>query len=308
LSAIQAKAIAEIGLLQEGYSRVPTQNGERLYLATSLADALAALAERGRAASVLAGATWIMRAPLRHEPQDLSYVAISRIDELRHVDVVDHEISIGACVTHAELANALASLPECSALAQAARGSANPAVRNVATIGGNLCAPTFPAADLVPALICLDAELEIARPDGFERLTIERFLEIRTGIAPGWLVRRVIVPRTTTRRSAHIRLPLRKAGDYPVAIVSLAATLGPTGVVETARVAVGSVEPVARRWKRLETALVGHGLNPQRAAEQAECLCGDFRGREGIEAPGWYRVKVLSSLVRRAVLALQEPS
>ncbi|AZO00832.1 FAD-binding molybdopterin dehydrogenase [Mesorhizobium sp. M9A.F.Ca.ET.002.03.1.2] len=284
-----------------------SQDGERLYVATSLADALAALAERGGAASVLAGATWIMRAPLRHEPQDLSYVAISGIDELRRVEVLDHEISIGACVTHAELANALASSPECSALAQAAGSSANPAVRHVATIGGNLCASAFAAADLVPALICLDAELEIARPGGSERMTVERFLEIRAGIVPGCLVRRVIVPRTT-RRSAHIRLPLRKAGDYPVASVSLAATPGPTGLVESARVAVGSVEPAARRWTQLEAGLVGRALDPRYAAEQAERLCGDFSGRDGIEAPGWYRVKVLPSLVRRAVVALQEQS
>ncbi|GLS38651.1 molybdopterin dehydrogenase [Mesorhizobium tianshanense] len=286
---------------------MPSQNGERLYVATSLADALAALAERGRAASVLAGATWTMRAPLRHEPQDLSYVAISRIDELRRVDVLDREISIGAGVTHAELANALASLPECSALAQAAGNSANPAIRHVATIGGNLCASAFAAADLVPALICLDAELEIAGTNGSERMTVERFVEIRSGIAPGRLVRRVIVPRKT-RRSAHIRLPLRKAGDYPVAIVSLAVTLGPTGVVENARLAVGSVEPVARRWMQLEAGLVGGALDPRHAAEQAERLCGDFSGRDGIEAPGWYRVKVLPSLVRRAVAALHEQS
>lgn len=286
---------------------MPGQNGEQLYVATSLADALAALAERGRAAGVLAGATWIMRAPLRHEPQDLSYVVISRIDELRRVEVLDHEIGIGACVTHAELAHALASVPECSALAQAAGNSANPAVRNVATIGGNLCASAFAAADLVPALICLDAELEIARPDGSERLTVERFLEIRADIAPDCLVRRVIVPRMK-RHSAHIRLPLRKAGDYPVAIVSLAATLGPGGIVESARLAVGSVEPAARRWTQLEAGLVGRALDPRHAAEQAERLCGDFSGRDGVEAPGWYRVKVLPSLVRRAVAALQEQS
>lgn len=286
---------------------MPEENGERFHAATSLADAIAALADRGSAGAALAGATWIMRAPLRHERRDLSYVAISKIDELRRLDILEREISIGACVTHAEMASSLGSLPECRALAQAAANSANPAVRNVATIGGNLCALAFVAADLVPALICLDAELEIEGAKGSERMTVKRFLEVRAGIGPGRLVRRVIVPRTT-RRSAHIRLPLRKAGDYPVAIVSLAATLNPTGVVESARVVVGSVEPVARRWEQLETSLVGHSLDPRRAAEQAERFCGDFLGREGVEAPGWYRVKVLPSLVRRAVLALQEQS
>jgi aerobic carbon-monoxide dehydrogenase medium subunit len=100
----------------------------RFYVARSLSDALAALADRGHAGVPLAGATWIMRAPIRQERQDLSYVAISRIDELRNVEILDHEIRIGSCVTHAELATSLAFLPECQAIRQAADGSANPAV------------------------------------------------------------------------------------------------------------------------------------------------------------------------------------
>ena len=77
---------------------------ERLHIATSLSDALAALADRGRSGAPLAGATWIMRAPLREERQDWSYVAISKIEELRRVDILDSEISIASSVTHAELA------------------------------------------------------------------------------------------------------------------------------------------------------------------------------------------------------------
>jgi aerobic carbon-monoxide dehydrogenase medium subunit len=91
-----------------------------------------------------------------------------------------------------------------------------------------------------------------------------------------------------------------------VAIVSLSATLSSSGAVESANVAIGSVEPAARRWKRLEAELIGHPIDPGRAGEKAEEYAGDFRGRDGVEAPGWYRVKVLGSLVRRAVLALQE--
>jgi carbon-monoxide dehydrogenase medium subunit len=99
---------------------------------------------------------------------------------------------------------------------------------------------------------------------------------------------------------------LRKAGDYPVAIVSIAVTLDPRGVVKSARVAVGSVEPVARRWRRLEADLNGQPLDPNLAADRAESLCGDFQGRDGVEAPGWYRVKVLPNLVRRAIGAIRE--
>jgi len=274
------------------------------YVARSLPDALAALADRGSAAIPLAGATWIMRAGLRQQRQHRCYVAISTIDELRNVEILDHEIRIGACVTHAELATSLASLPECRALAQAAAGSANPAIRQVATIGGNLCAQGFAAADLVPALICLDAEIELETPRGSGRMAVDRFLELRTGMEPGCLLRRVVVPRAA-RRSVHVRLPLRKAGDYPVAIVSMAASLSSDGIVTGATVAVGAVEPEARRWPRLEADLIGRAIDPLHAAETAEKHSADFHGRDGIEAPGWYRVKVLASLVRRAAQAIQ---
>ncbi len=276
----------------------------RLYIARTLPDALTALADRGRAATPLAGATWIMRAPIRREGLARSYVAISKIDELRRVDILDSEIRIGCCVTHAMLAAALADIPECRALAQAAANSANPAVREVATVGGNLCAADFAASDLAPALICLDAGLDLERPSGSERMSVEDFLQIRAVIEPGCLVSRIVLPRVA-RRSAHIRLPLRKAGDYPVAIVSLAATFDSSGAVVSANVAVGSVEATARRWTRLEADLIGRRIDPQRAAEKAKEYSSDFHGRESVEAPSWYRVKVLASLVRRAVQALQ---
>jgi aerobic carbon-monoxide dehydrogenase medium subunit len=278
---------------------------ERLYIAKSLSDALAALADRGRSGAPLAGATWIMRAPLREEQRELSYVALSKIEELRQVDILDSEIRIGSCVTHAELAHALASLPECGALAQAASRSANPAIRGIATIGGNLCVTAFAAADLVPALMCLGAEVAIATPKKYERMSLERFLTLRANLEPGRFVCSVIVPRNANR-SAHQRLPLRKAGDYPVAIVSIAMTVGADGIVSSAMVAVGSVEPVARRWTRLEEDLIGHPFDSGWAADKAARYCEDFQGRDGVEAPGWYRVKVLPALVRRAVDAIRE--
>jgi carbon-monoxide dehydrogenase medium subunit len=277
----------------------------RLYVATTLHDAIAALTDRGPDGAPLAGATWIMRAPLRQERNDLSYVALSKIDALRHLTVHDREVSIGACVTHAELSSQLASTPDCRALAWAAGSSANPAVRQVATIGGNLCAANFAAADLVPALLCLGAEVELEAPGGAKRIPVSHFLDLRTSLKPGHLVRRVIVPRMP-RRSVHVRLPLRKAGDYPVAIVSLAVTLNASGMVTDAKAAVGSVEPAARRWQELEADLINWPLDPQRAADRAESLCGTFRARDGVEAPGWYRVKVLPSLVRKAVHAMRE--
>jgi carbon-monoxide dehydrogenase medium subunit len=274
-----------------------------VYVAPSLMAALDALDEGGSAAAPYAGGTWIMRAPIRHEPLKSRYVAIGKIPELHAIKVDADVVEIGAAVTHAALAAALAELPEFDVLTVAAGRSANPAIRGMATIGGNLATTAFAAADCVPALLCLDAEVEIASRGGRERTSLEQFLTMRSTLAPGRLLQRIIVPRRG-RRTVHARLPLRQAGDYPTAIVSLAVSLDDAGRVQTARVAVGSVEPVARRWERLEDALVGRQLNAAKAAEAAAELTDEFTGRDSTEVPGWYRVRVLPGLVRRAVAAL----
>ncbi|MGB3833112.1 MAG: FAD binding domain-containing protein [Mesorhizobium sp.] len=281
---------------------MPAISNERLFMAGTVADALAALADRGSEGAPFAGGTWIMRAPIRREPQASFYVSVGRIQELNAIEVAEDRIRIGACVTHSRLVAQLAGVRSCSGLVTAAGSAANPAIRGMATIGGNLATWDFPAADLPPALLCLDAEVELDAAGGGGRLPVERFLSTHRNLEPGTLVTGLVIPRRPVL-TGHARLPLRKAGDYPVAIVSLAATLGQNGLVEDIRVAIGSVEPTARRWPRLENRLTGHPLDPEKARELAEAELDAFTGRDGVEAPAWYRVQVLPALVRRAAWA-----
>ncbi|MQT15551.1 FAD binding domain-containing protein [Segnochrobactrum spirostomi] len=273
-----------------------------LLVPSSLDTAIAALTDLGEDGAPFAGGTWIMRAPIRHEARKATYVALGRIAELREITITPAALEIGAGVTHAALASAITTLDDLRGLAAAAGRSANPAVRAAATVGGNLCTVAFAAADLVPALLCLDAEVEIAGAGGRERMMLEAFLVRRGTLAPGHLLTRIIVPRHLGH-SAHARLPLRKAGDYPVAIVSLRVACDPSGRVREIRIAVGAVEPVARRWPMLEATLTGERLDPESAAERAAACLDAFTGRDGIEAPGWYRVHILPTLFRRAVAA-----
>lgn len=286
----------------EGTGAMNTPSARSIYVARSLPAAIDALNECGAAGAPFAGGTWIMRSPIRHEPHKLHYVAIGKIAELTAIRIDADVVEIGAAVTHAALAAALADLPEFNVLAMAAGHSANPAIRAMATVGGNLSTSGFAAADCVPALLCLDAEVEISSRGDQMRIGLERFLRIRPTLGPGRLLTRIILPRRG-RKTAHARLPLRKSGDYPAAIVSLAVSFDAAARVQTARIAVGSVEPVARRWERLEAALVGRPMDPAQAAEVAVELTNEFSGRDSVELPGWYRVSVLPSLVRRAAVA-----
>lgn len=256
-----------------------------------------AVAARGAGAAVLAGGTWMMRDPRRGLGLPERVVALSKIAELQKVEVLDNRISIGASVTHAALSKAIPGIPGLEGLAAAAVGAANPAIRRVATVGGNLCTTDFAAADLVPAFLALEADVELALVDGPRILPLSDFLTERGALLNTALLTRVII-RRDVGASAHVRLPLRKAGDYPVAIVSVARTKD--GAV---RVAVGSVEHVARRWTALEAAIADETMTPEKAHALAESN-NDFIGRDGIEAEGWYRREVLPALVRRAFAAL----
>jgi aerobic carbon-monoxide dehydrogenase medium subunit len=277
-----------------------------LQRASTAEEAVTAIHRQG--AVPIAGGTWVMRTSVRGEQWADAYVPLAGIAELRDVEI-DAEARFGACVTHAELASATAREPWLRALHLAAGRSANPAVRRVATIGGNLCTAGFAAADLVPALLCLDAEVMLSDADGQRALPLTTFLQTRDTLISRAIVRGVLVRRRNVV-SGHARLPMRAAGgDYPVAIVSAAVAVDPEGTIEHAAVAVGSVEPVARRWPELEASLLGRPVDPQYAAQAAEGLPDGWTGREDVDAPGWYRVRVLPGLVRRAlgeIVAAQE--
>jgi carbon-monoxide dehydrogenase medium subunit len=242
----------------------------------------------------LAGGTWIMRRPPDERNGSL-YVSLQRIRALQALEL-DARARFGACVTHAALASALRRDDRLSGLRDAAGRSANPAVRTLATIGGGLAAAGFPSSDLVPALLALESGVETAAG---EQLTIDAFLARRETQAD--LLTAVVVPALPAR-SAHVRLLLRPAGDYPVAIVSVAdAGEGPV------RIAVGSVSSVPFRWTALEDELGGDD-SPAAAGAAARELLPTLTPRDGVDAPAWYRAEVLPTLVERAFAQLRDPA
>jgi carbon-monoxide dehydrogenase medium subunit len=280
--------------------------GTTLRRAHTLDDAVALLAEPD--ARPLAGATWLMRSPLRREPPPGRLVDVTPVPELRAWACRDGVTTIGAAVTHRELAGALGTEPAARwhrGLASAAARSANPAVREVATVGGNLCAVGFAAADLVPALLAADAEVVVRAPDA-RRTTIAQFLADPARGRPGLLVEAVRIPHHYPM-SAHVRLPLRAAGDYPAVIVSVAARLQEDGRVDRIRIALGAVAAVAFGWTDLEDVLCGEPLSAEFAYAAAADLRAGLPARDGLDAGAWYRREVTPALVRRAVALLTAP-
>jgi len=271
----------------------------------TIEQAVSSLQALGGAGGPLAGATWISRAPVRREALPRTYVSLAGIAALHEIRIDARQASIGSLATHAQIAGALVGCGDLQALAMAAGTSATPAIRRVATIGGNICTTAFSAADLVPPLLALEAQVEVRGEDGLSVQPIDTFLAQRRNRAHSDLVTRIILPRTA-RRSAHARLTLRKAGEYPVAHVSVAAAVDTDGRIATASIAVGSVEATARRWPGLEAAVIGRTPDPVEMKRIAAAHVQDFAGRDAVDAPGWYRERVLPGLVARAFGALSE--
>ncbi|MFE3836416.1 FAD binding domain-containing protein [Pseudogemmobacter sonorensis] len=258
-------------------------------------EALALLHAGGAGTRAIAGATWIMRGPTRGEPVPARLVALNRIAELQGVEIGAQRARIGAMASHDLMARSLPDAPDLHALARAAGASANPGIRRLATLGGNLCATGFVAADLVPALMCLDARIGIATAEGRRDLDMAEFMALRRGTTP-FLVTHATFARSA-RRSAHARTPAR---DYPVAIASLALTLDTGGRIATIRLALGAVEADARRWTAFEARAVGKSPDPAAMAALARDLAGGLAPVTALDAPGWYRAQILPALVGRA--------
>ncbi|TIT30069.1 MAG: molybdopterin dehydrogenase, partial [Mesorhizobium sp.] len=110
----------------------------RLFTAASTIEE--AMAARRQGAAVLAGGTWMMRDPRRGVDLPEAVVALHRIPALSKVEIGSDHVVIGAAVTHAVLGRELHGAAGFEGLVAAAEGAANPGIRRVATVGGNLCA------------------------------------------------------------------------------------------------------------------------------------------------------------------------
>ena len=206
---------------------------------------------------------------------------------------------IGATTSWSELIKA--SLPPLfDGLKQAAREIGGRQIQNTGTIAGNLCNAS-PAADGVPCLLALEAELEIVGRAGTRRLPVADFLlgVRRTALAPGELMTTLCIKRPAhPARSAFLKLGARR---YLVISIAMAAAVieERDGHVVSARIAVGACSPVARRLSALEAALVGAPLDRQLGERLDPAHLAPLAPIDDMRGSAAYRGDVVATLLRR---------
>jgi len=268
----------------------------------SLSEALDALAERPLV--VLSGGTDFYPARVGRLVEE-PVLDISGIQELRGIHEEAERIVIGATTTWSEVLQA--SLPayfDCLKLA--AREVGGIQIQNAGTVAGNLCNAS-PAADGVPPLLALGAEVELASSTGRRRLPLADFItgNRATRRDAGELLVAVHVPKRSTKaRSSFLKLGARRYLVISIAMVAVVLDVDAGERITYAGVAVGACSPVAKRIALLEAKVFGRRLDSSLAALAAEEDLEVLSPISDVRAADWYRTDAALTLVRRAFSAV----
>jgi CO/xanthine dehydrogenase FAD-binding subunit len=250
---------------------------------------------------ILAGGTDFFPS-LGDQPVRGTVIDISALRELKGVIRDQNHIRIGGLTRWSEIANA--PLPRCfDGLKAAAREIGGIQIQNRGTMAGNLCNAS-PAADSVPPLLTLDAEIELVSPVGTRRMPLAEFIvgNRRTLRQPDEILSQILVPRTVEdAASTFMKLGARRYLVISIVMVAAVIQKDAANRVREARISVGSCSAVARRLHELERALIGAasvvGLGSLVTADHFRNLSpiGDVR------ATASYRREAALRLVQRAL-------
>jgi aerobic carbon-monoxide dehydrogenase medium subunit len=277
----------------------------------SVDECLQILAKRGPDTKVVAGGTDLLPQLKNGVLKPGWVVDLSAVAELRAIsDAPDGALRIGASVTARELELDARVRSRFPALAESAAMVGSVQVRNLATLGGNLC-NAAPSADMAPPLLALDAEAVIAGPSGQRRVSMASFFlgVRRTVLAPGELLLEIVVPAPGTRSGGnYLRHTPRRELD--IAVVGVASQVTLTGgKCTTARIALAAVAPVPLRATDAEQALVGQPLTPPQIERAAELASGAARPIDDHRGSIEFRNHLVRVLTRRTLTtALQRAS
>ena len=274
-----------------------------LEMPRDLAGALNALAAGGDSKAVpMAGGTNLivdMRAK-RERPDRI--VGLGEVGELRGMDFGADRISIGGGTTVTDLLQSPEIAETAPSLVDSARLFAGLMVRNTATVAGNI-ACCSPAADLVPPLLSLDADVTLASVGGSRTLPLdEYFLDYKRDVRrPDELITRISWPRLPASSVNTFYKLARRKGDA-ITVTGVALTLCVAGGVCTmARIALGAVAPFVFRAREAEAVLEGRALTPALIDESAALAAAASSPIDDVRASGEYRLHTVEALTRRLV-------
>ena len=273
---------------------------------TSLPEVLDLLAKYDGKGRVLAGGTDLLVSMKKREVLPEHLISLKGIAELKGIHDEKEGMKIGALVTLGEIEHSKMIQDKFRVLWDAAQVMASRQIRNLGTIGGNLCSAA-PSADTAPPLIVLDAAVEIIGPNGKRKVLVENFFKGpgESYLKPGEILTQIMIPNPLKKSSgAYFKLMRRAAMD--LAQVGIAACLSfgtEKKICRGARIALGAVGLTPIRALKAEQVLLDKELNETVGKEAGKSAAQEANPRSSLRASKEYRREMIEVLTKRAVMA-----
>jgi CO/xanthine dehydrogenase FAD-binding subunit len=266
----------------------------------SLAEFSRVLADTG--GSVLAGGTDILPRLRRDRFHVTHLVDASRLAELRFIRREGSQVCMGAMTTHSQLSGSALIRSVAPALAEAAESVGCVQTRSRATLGGNI-ANASPAGDSLPPLLVLDAVIIVDGAYGTRLLRLADFLlgPGQTALRKGEYLHSVRFPVQAGGGQAFLKLGKRSGMAISVANVAALIVVDANGIIATARLALGSLAPVAKRSAYAEAVLLGEKPSEDLFKRAAAAAQADIDPISDVRASDTYRRRAMEVLVCRAL-------
>ncbi len=273
------------------------------YQPKDLSDTVSFLVREGANAQVLAGGTDLIPRIKDRLVSPAYVVNVKGLTELQGMGKVKDGFRIGALTTIRTLETSSVIRSQFPLLAQAAAVLGSVQIRNIATIGGNLC-HAVPSAEMAPPLLSLNAQATITGPRGKRSLPLEGFFlgPRRTALQPGEILSELLLPSLPERwGGVYIKLGHRQAMDLAIVGVAAVVVIDSAGRFQDCRIALGAVAPTPVRAKQAEEILRGEKFSEAALTKASEIGMGECQPIDDIRASRVYRCEMVKVLTHRAV-------
>ncbi|HVO44385.1 MAG TPA: xanthine dehydrogenase family protein subunit M [Aggregatilineales bacterium] len=281
--------------------------GEFEYFApATVQEAVSLLTKHGHDAKILAGGQSLIPAMRFRLSTPPTIIDINKLTDLQYVREDGSYLAIGALTREARLEESALVQQRYLMLADATHVIADPIVRNMATVGGNI-AHADPANDHPAVMLACNAQVVATGPKGTRVIPIDEFFVglFENSLKPDEILTEIRIPKPAPHSgSAYVKLE-RKVGDYAISAAAVNLTMN-GDTCAAARIALTNVNPVPMRAKQAEQALIGKKLTDDvieasGKAAAAECdPSADLRGSVD------YKRDITRVLVKRAIRAARQ--
>ena len=277
------------------------------YLAPkTLNEALKLLDKYGKEAKILAGGTDLLVKMKMRLVEPKYIINIKGIRELNFIKDEGNQVRIGALTRWRQLEKSELIKNFFPSLYDAVKVMGGTQIRNMATVGGNLCNAS-PAADAAPPLMVLNAKLVLASKKGEREIPITQFFKGpgKTVMEPDELLKEITIPKPEEGSGSAFIKVARTSMD--LAKISAATALKVEDrKIAMVRIAIGSAAPTPVRTPKTEEALIGQPFRPSIIREKVKLVVNEISPIDDVRSTAFYRKEVSKIIVEDALLISYE--